>query len=63
MKKVLLALAPLVLAAAPVWASQTAIIIQNNAFNCDFFGAFACVAGVNAAAVVQLSHSAVVLVF
>jgi hypothetical protein len=60
MKKVLCALV-LAAAAAPVWASQTAIIVQNNMFNCDFFGAFACVAGVNAAVVVQLSHSAVLI--
>jgi hypothetical protein len=60
MKKILLAL---VLAAAPVWASQTAIVIQNNMFNCDFFGAFACVAGVNAAAVVQLTNTAVFFIF
>jgi opacity protein-like surface antigen len=58
MKKVLLAL---VLAAAPVWASQTAIVVQNNMFNCDFFGAFACIAGVNAAVVVQLTNSAVLI--
>ena len=58
MKKMLLAL---VLAAAPVWASQTAIVVQNNMFNCDFFGAFACIAGVNAAVVVQLTNSAVLI--
>ena len=58
MKKVLLAL---VLAAAPisVWASQTAIVAQSNLFNCGFFFAGVCVAGVNAAAVVQAANTVV----
>ena len=60
MKKVLLALV-LAAAAVPVWASQTAIVVQTNIGNCDFFGAFVCVAGVNAAAVVQLTNSAVLI--
>ena len=60
MKKVLCALV-LAAAAVPVWASQTAIVVQNNMFNCGFFGAFACVAGVNAAAVVQAANTVVVI--
>jgi hypothetical protein len=62
MKKVLWAL---VLAAAPVWAAttQTVIVVQNNMFNCGFFFAGACVAGVNTAAVVQAANTAIILVF
>jgi hypothetical protein len=58
MKKVFWAL---VLAAAPVWAAttQTAIVVQNNMFNCGFFFAGFCEAGVNAAAVVQAANTVV----